>query len=100
MSVETPSLFDQPSTLQTRGEAKVRIKPDRKRLQRVVYDAIREHGPLTDERIAELTGLAANTARPRRLELERAGKVEAAGASRTRSGRRAVAWRVVPGVSF
>lgn len=98
--MNTPTLFDQPSTLQTRGEAEVKIKPDRKRLQGIVLACIEAHGPVTDERIAELTGLAANTARPRRLELERAGRIEAVGASRTRSGRRAVAWAVVPDDGF
>ena len=85
-----------PSTLQTRGEAEVRIRPDRKRLQRIVYEAIRKHGPISDERIAEVTGLPGNTCRPRRLELERAGKVVAAGATITHSGRKAVAWAAVP----
>jgi len=84
------------STARTRHEAGEAIKPLRDRLRQQVLEAIRANPGVTDERIAELTGLAGNTARPRRLELERAGRIEAAGASRTRSGRRAVAWRVVP----
>jgi hypothetical protein len=84
-----------PSTLETRGEAEVAIKPDRKRLQGIVYACIREHGPVTDQQICDLTGLAGNTTRPRRLELCRAGRIEPAGVSVTRAGRKAIAWRVV-----
>ena len=101
---EQATIFDfinrkvtQPSTLATRGEAEVKIKPDRKRLQKIVYEAIKRYGPISDERIAEVTGLPSNTTRPRRLELERAGKVIAAGATITHSGRKAVAWAAVPG---
>lgn len=84
-----------PSTLQTRGEAEVKIRPDRKRLQNLVFACIREHGPITDAAGAELAGLPENTYRPRRLELHRAGKIKAVGYSRTKSGRKAVAWAVV-----
>jgi hypothetical protein len=101
VSVEQLDIFTvPPSTVATRGEAGLAIKPRTLELQRKVHEAIRDWGPITDERIAEVTHLNPNTARPRRLELERAGKIEAAGASRTRSGRRAVAWRVLPGSSF
>lgn len=61
-----------------------------------VFACIREHGPITDERIAELTGMNANTSRPRRIELVDMGLVKAGGISRrTRSGRKATAWVAV-----
>ena len=94
--IAQPDLWEQPSTLETRGEAEVKIRPDRKRLQKLVYEAIKRYGPICDERIAEVTGLPSNTTRPRRLELERAGKVQKAGATITHSGRKAVAWAAVP----
>ena len=91
---------DPPSTRQTRSEAEVAVKPKAAHLREVVYRAVLDHGPVTDEQIAIITGLAGNTARPRRLELERAGRIAAVGASRTRSGRRAVSWAVVPERDF
>jgi len=85
------------STLQTRGEAEVKIQPSAAKLRERVYRTIAEYGPITDERGSEASGIAPNTWRPRRLELEKAGRIVAAGASRTRSGRRAVAWTLAPG---
>ena len=81
-----------PSTMQTRGEAELAIKPRTRELQAIVYRTVQRYGPVTDERISELSGLNPNTCRPRRLELERAGRIVAAGYSKTRSGRKAVAW--------
>jgi predicted ArsR family transcriptional regulator len=49
-------------------------------------------GPLTDEEIAERTGLGPNTARPRRVELVREGLVAAVGEGRTAAGRKCVTW--------
>lgn len=43
--------------------------------QRVVFDAIRDHGPLTDERVSDLTGSPGRTVRPRRAELAKLGLV-------------------------
>lgn len=82
-----------PSTAQTRHEAEESIKPSAANLREKVLECIKTHPlGLTDERIAELTGLNPNTARPRRLELEKAGRIVASGVSKTRSGRKAVAW--------
>ena len=50
-------------------------------------------GPVTDEEIATGLELNPSTARPRRVELQRAGLIEPAGQKVTISGRRAVAWR-------
>jgi hypothetical protein len=87
---------DQASTAATRREAEAKIAPKRNKLREEVYECIRDHGPITDEQIATLTKMNPSTSRPRRLELEKAGRIEAAGVSRTTAGRRAVAWRVVP----
>lgn len=85
----------EPSTAVTRHEAAEAIKPSKSKLQKMVLDCIKVHPEgVTDQRIAELTGLEGNTARPRRLELERAGKIVASGKQLTRSGRRAVAYVV------
>lgn len=47
----------------------------------------------TDEELAEILGLDLNTARPRRWELEREGKIVDSGMRRkTRSGRSAIVW--------
>lgn len=52
---------------------------------------------LTDEQGIARSGLAANTWRPRRVELVQAGRVVDSGARRrTRSGRFAVVWKVRP----
>lgn len=59
-----------------------------------VYEAIRQHGNLTDEQITKVTGIPANTARPRRVELLQSGAIKAVGKSKTRSGRHATAWGI------
>jgi predicted ArsR family transcriptional regulator len=82
------------STAATRAEAEAKIAPKRDKLRTEVYECIKTHGPVTDEQIAQITKMNPSTARPRRLELEKAGRIEAAGITKTRSGRRAVAWRV------
>jgi hypothetical protein len=89
------TIFDQISTLRTRGESEIRIQEAAPILRERVFGLIAMFGPVTDEQIAELGHLNPSTARPRRLELERAGKIEAAGYSHTKSGRRAVAWQIV-----
>lgn len=62
-----------------------------------VYRAIVQHQRVTDEELVELTGLTANTCRPRRYELEKLGLIrESAVCGVTKSGRRAIRWEVVP----
>ena len=93
-----PDLFSQAPAQRhssTSREAARLIDPTANKLRQRVFDCIREHQPVTDERIAELTGLNPSTARPRRIELVQAGLIRAGGVSRkTRSGRNAVAWVV------
>jgi hypothetical protein len=82
-----------PSTLQTRGEAELAIKPSAANLREQVLATIKAHpGGITDEQIAKFSGLNPNTARPRRLELEKAGRIVASGTAKTHSGRKAVTW--------
>jgi hypothetical protein len=90
---DPPTPFDQPSTAQTRREAAQSIRESAPTLREKVYAFIAEHPGVTDERIAESLNMNPSTVRPRRLELVQAGRIEAAGASKTRSGRRAVGWR-------
>jgi hypothetical protein len=73
------------------GEA---IKPDAMTLRERVYRCILTNGPITDEAIAELTEMNPSTARPRRIELQRAGRIRADGTRMTKSARQATAWVV------
>lgn len=73
-------------------EAAAAIRPAALVLREQVFACIVVHGPVTDEQIAELTGLAPNTARPRRVELMDAGRIRAEGTLTTHSGRKARAW--------
>lgn len=86
------TVVDLPSTLHTRGEAEVAIQESAPSLRERVFLCIKNYGPITDEDIATTARIAPNTARPRRLELERAGRIVAAGTTKTRSGRKAVTW--------
>jgi len=63
-------------------------------LREQVYAALLAR-PMTDEQIADTLGLAPNTARPRRVELARAGRIVETGTALTKSGRKAVLWRAL-----
>ena len=85
----------EPSTAQTRHEAEVAIKPCAATLREKAFDAIKAHPQgITDEAGSTFSGMNPNTWRPRRLELEKAGRIVAAGTAKTRSGRKAVTWVV------
>lgn len=74
------------------------IKPDCARLRNMVLGAIVAHGVIgaTDEEIQLELGLAGDTERPRRRELEKAHLVVDSGQRRpTSSGRMAIVWRAV-----
>jgi transcription initiation factor IIE alpha subunit len=63
------------------------------RLHKAVLAYIAGRGDgCTDEEIAQALGMNPSTARPRRIELMRAGLIEQAGTKRTTSGRMAVVW--------
>ena len=80
---------------QTSQDASISILPKQRTLQERVFAAICDsvHG-LTDKEISEVTGLSENTARPRRIELTNAGRIQSAGTRPTKSGRQAQIWIV------
>ena len=69
-------------------------KPSAALMRRKVRDAIcAAKDGLTDEEVCALTGIAPNTARPRRIELVTACVVRDSGKTRpTKSGRQATVW--------
>jgi hypothetical protein len=94
-----PDLFDAPFVRRskTSRDAANQIKHELPRLQKIVLDAIKEseHG-LTDEDGIFVTNLPASTYRPRRIELQRAGKIkDSEQTRRTLAGRKAVVWVAV-----
>lgn len=92
-----PDLFDQPPSVHTATsrEAATRIAPHTITLRQMVYDLIESDGPICDEQIANQLELNPSTARPRRVELVKAGLIRPALSTvRTSSGRNAIAWEV------
>lgn len=82
-----------PSTQHTRAAAELAIQPSAANLREKVLECIKLHPHgITDEKIAELLKMNPSTERPRRLELEKAGRIVAVGTAKTRSGRKAVTW--------
>lgn len=65
------------------------------RLSAIVLRALRERGPATSEEVAEYTGEPLVCVSPRFRPLERRGMVEEWGKRRNRSGKLAIAWRIV-----
>lgn len=78
----------------TSKEAAKSIAPDAATLRGLVYRTLQGHPEgLCDQEIQTLTGLDANTERPRRIELVKLGLAIDSGRLRaTRSGRMAVVW--------
>lgn len=70
----------------------VKIKPS----EFNVLEAFRQHGPMTDARLEEVTGLSVRSVSPRRRELADKGFLEIVGEDTTPSGRKAKVWGVVP----
>lgn len=80
---------------ETSVDAAHAIKPSAGTLRQQVYDYLAANGPTTDQAAAHALGMADNTFRPRRRELELSGSVvrfDAEGL--TASGRHAVRWVV------
>jgi len=95
-SIMTYSLFDFPpyQNTPTSIDAAIQIAPQAESLRQLVYQALKKL-PMTDEEIAESCKLAPNTARPRRVELVKEGKVIQVGTAKTKSGRTAILWGAV-----
>jgi hypothetical protein len=97
----TASLFDQRAPAQEHSEtsteaAESLTKRRRASMRLAVLEWLTQHGPATDEAIAEGLSMNPNTARPRRVELQTAGLIVGVGHGITRSGRRARLWDVAP----
>jgi hypothetical protein len=58
-----------------------------------VHMALRMFGPMTDEEIQGILRMGGSTQRPRRLELQQAGRVVAGGKVKSGSGRKATLWK-------
>jgi DNA-binding IclR family transcriptional regulator len=72
------------------------VRPNAATLRALVLRWLEEHGPATDEQVISGTGLSPSTARPRRVELVRAGFVRDSGRTAlTAAGRKAALWEVV-----
>ncbi len=78
---------------ETSTQAALSVVGKTKTLRETVYEALAQT-PMTDEQIAVRLNLAPNTARPRRVELVRAGRITDVGKAPTSSGRMAVLWGV------
>jgi hypothetical protein len=90
------TLFDVPpyqSHSETSMDAALSVVGKTKTLRETVYEALAQT-PMTDEQIAVRLNLAPNTARPRRVELSKAGRIVEVGKAPTASGRSAVLWGV------
>ena len=82
----------------TSYEAAESIEGKRLTLREQVYRFIEASGGATDIEIADALGLAENTARPRRYELEREGRIVDSGQRRqTPSKRAAIVWMIPTG---
>ena len=71
------------------------ITPNVANLREKVFAAI-SNSPvgMTDLELEAETGMKGSTVRPRRIELQRAGRIVSAGTRPTSSGRKAVVWTV------
>lgn len=89
--VESPPFVTGSPTSEAAAEE---IKPSAGNLRERVYESIAQHSPhgITDEEIANCAMLNPSTARPRRVELQRAGRVIQVGEGKTAAGRRAALW--------
>jgi hypothetical protein len=81
----------------TSEDAADEIKPAANTLRRKVYDYIvDQEAGATDEEIQDALQMNPSTERPRRRELQQGGLIQDSGDRRpTRSGRKAVVWRLV-----
>ncbi len=87
-------IFRNRTTQQTSAAANTAITPAKTALRTRVFDAIANAGRrgLTDNEVQEALQLDGNTQRPRRKELEQAGKVKPAGVRANANGRSCTVW--------
>lgn len=97
--MRAPTLFDLPpgapfiAGSPTSHAAAEEIKPTAQNLRERVFACIADHPyGLNDEEIAELLRMNPSTERPRRIELQRSGRIRQDGTRMTKSGRQGVAW--------
>lgn len=81
-------------TVETSKEAADHAAPSASIQRERIYQALVNCWPegLTDDELQRKLGLDGNTQRPRRRELEQAGRIQAKGTRQTASGRSAVVW--------
>jgi predicted ArsR family transcriptional regulator len=93
MTWQEPTLFDPPyqAHSDTSKAAAEAIKPHVPTMRDKVLACILQY-PGTDQEIAHRLGIPENSARPRRVELERAGLVRAVNKKQTSAGRTAYVW--------
>ena len=92
------TLFDQPpyqSHSETSALAAESVRGKTASLREQVYRILSE-SPLTDEELIERMDISQNTIRPRRVELLHANRITEVDRRRTRSGRLAIVWGVIP----
>lgn len=77
----------------TSYEAAVSVQSSAAQQRERVYRYIVANGPVTDEQVALGLELDGNSVRPRRRELQKAGRIVADGTGVTVRGRSAVRWR-------
>lgn len=64
--------------------------------RRAVYDTFLTHGPMTDDDLAQKSGIPKPTSSPRRGDLVKLGLLEATGKVTTPRGSKATLWALVP----
>lgn len=81
----------------SRAAARSFTETDLNNLQQQVLACVRQAGYAgrTDEEITTITGLNPSTVRPRRVELANKGFIKACGQRATKSGRKALVWKVI-----
>jgi len=90
-------MSEQLNLLDTRARARAAIQPLANRLRWRVYRCIEGRGTLgaTDEEVHRATGLSADTARARRIELRDAGLIRDSGMRRpSSSGHGMIVWTI------
>jgi hypothetical protein len=93
MTDDVPALLPWQIHSATSLQAAKSMKNQAENLREIVFTAIaNEPLGLTDLELEEATGIKGSTVRPRRVELQRAGRIFSMGTRPTPSGRRATIW--------